>query len=49
MNIARIVFGTIYLLGAVFNIFIVVTEGWQTYIGFAEYLNSVLIPIGIIL
>ena len=36
MNIARIIFGIIYLLGAGFNIFIVVTEGWQTYIGFAD-------------
>jgi len=36
MNVARIVFGVIYLLGAGFNIFIVVTEGWQTYIGFAD-------------
>ncbi len=36
MNIARYIFGIIYLLGAGFNIFIVVTEGWQTYIGFAD-------------
>ena len=37
MNIARIIFGIIYLLGAGFNIFIVVTEGWQSYlIGFAD-------------
>jgi len=36
MNIARIIFGIIYLLGAGFNIFIVTTEGWQTYIGFAD-------------
>jgi len=36
MNIARIIFGIIYLLGAGFNIFIVVTDGWQTYIGFAD-------------
>jgi hypothetical protein len=36
MNIARIVFGIIYLLGAGFNIFIVVTEGWQSYLGFAD-------------
>ena len=36
MNIARIIFGIIYLFGAGFNIFIVVTEGWQTYIGFAD-------------
>ena len=36
MNISRYIFGIIYLLGAGFNIFIVVTEGWQTYIGFAD-------------
>ena len=36
MNIARIIFGIIYLLGAGFNIFIVTTQGWQTYIGFAD-------------
>ena len=36
MNIARIIFGIVYLLGAGFNIFIVVTQGWQSYIGFAD-------------
>jgi len=36
MKVARYIFGIIYLLGAGFNIFIVVTEGWQTYIGFAD-------------
>ena len=36
MNAARIIFGIIYLLGAAFNIFIVVTQGWQAYIGFAD-------------
>ena len=36
MSVARIIFGTIYLLGAGFNIFIVVTQGWQSYIGFAD-------------
>jgi len=36
MNVARIIFGIIYLLGAGFNIFIVVTQGWRTYIGFAD-------------
>jgi hypothetical protein len=36
MNIARFVFGTIYLLGAAFNIYIVATVGWQAYIGFAD-------------
>ncbi len=36
MNITRYIFGIIYLLGAGFNIFIVVAEGWQTYIGFAD-------------
>ena len=36
MNVARIIFGIIYLLGAGFNIFIVLTQGWQSYIGFAD-------------
>ena len=36
MNAARMIFGIIYLLGAPFNIFIVVTQGWQAYIGFAD-------------
>jgi len=36
MNVARYIFGIIYLLGAGFNIFIFVTEGWQPYIGFAD-------------
>ena len=36
MNVVRIIFGIIYLLGAGFNIFLVVTEGWQIYIGFAD-------------
>ena len=36
MNVARIIFGIIYLLGAVFNIYIVATMGWQEYIGFAD-------------
>jgi len=36
MNVARIIFGIIYLLGAGFNIFLVVIEGWQIYIGFAD-------------
>ena len=36
MKVARIIFGIIYLLGAGFNIFIVTTQGWQTYIGFAD-------------
>jgi len=36
VTIARIAFGIIYLLGAGFNSFLVVTEGWQTYIGFAD-------------
>jgi len=36
LNIARIIFGAIYLLGAAFNIFIVTTMGWQAYIGFAD-------------
>ena len=36
MNIARIIFGIIYLLGAAFNIFIVITMGWQAYVVFAD-------------
>lgn len=36
MNVTRIIFGTIYLLGAGFNTFLVVTEGWQIFIGFAD-------------
>ena len=36
MNVARYIFGVIYLLGAGFNIFLVMTNGWQSYIGFAD-------------
>ena len=36
MNVARIIFGIIYLSGAGFNIFIVTTAGLQSYIGFAD-------------
>ena len=36
MNVARIIFGVIYLLGAGFNIFLVATQGWQSYVGFAD-------------
>jgi hypothetical protein len=36
MNVARIIFGVIYLLGAAFNIFMVSTQGWQIYAGFAD-------------
>jgi hypothetical protein len=36
MNIVRIIFGIIYLLGAGFNIYLVLTTGWQSYIGFAD-------------
>ena len=36
MNVARIIFGIIYLLGAGFNITLIVTQGWQIYIGFAD-------------
>ena len=36
MNVARIIFGIIYLLGAGFNTFLVVTEGWQIFVGFAD-------------
>ena len=36
MNIARIVFGIIYLLGAIANITLVTINGSQSYIGFAD-------------
>ena len=36
MNVARYIFGVIYLLGAGFNITLVVTNGWQIFIGFAD-------------
>ena len=36
MNIARIVFGVIYLLGAIGNITLVMINGSQSYIGFAD-------------
>jgi len=36
MNVTRIIFGIIYLLGAGFNTYIVVTDGFQSYIGFAD-------------
>ena len=36
MNIARFIFGSIYLLGAGFNIFLVTINGSQSYIGFAD-------------
>jgi len=36
VNVARIIFGIIYLLGAGFDTFLVVTEGWQIFIGFAD-------------
>ncbi|MFC1957420.1 hypothetical protein ACFLX0_01190 [Chloroflexota bacterium] len=36
MNIARIVFGIIYLLGAIANITLVIINGSQSYIGFAD-------------
>ena len=36
MNIARYIFGIIYLLGAAFNIYIVAAMGMQAYIGFAD-------------
>ena len=36
MNITRYIFGAIYLLGDCFNIFIVITEGWQSYLGFTD-------------
>ena len=36
MNIARIIFGIIYLLGAIANIMLVTINGSQSYIGFAD-------------
>jgi len=36
MNIARIIFGIIYLLGAIANITLVTVNGSQSYIGFAD-------------
>jgi hypothetical protein len=36
MNIARIIFGIIYLLGAIANITLVTINGVQSYIGFAD-------------
>jgi len=36
MNIGRIVFGIIYLLGAIANIALVSINGSQSYIGFAD-------------
>ena len=36
MNVARIIFGTIYLLGAIANITLVTINGSQSYIGFAD-------------
>jgi len=36
MNVARIIFGVIYLLGAIANIVLVTINGSQSYIGFAD-------------
>jgi hypothetical protein len=36
MNVARIIFGAIYLLGAAANISLTVINGPQSYIGFAD-------------
>ena len=36
MNIARFIFGIIYLLGAIANITLVTINGSQSYIGFAD-------------
>ena len=36
MNVARIIFGIIYLLGAIANITLVTINGAQSYIGFAD-------------
>ena len=36
MNVARIMFGVIYLLGTIANITLVMINGSQSYIGFAD-------------
>jgi len=36
INVARFIFGTIYLLGAIANITLVTINGSQSYIGFAD-------------
>jgi hypothetical protein len=36
MNIARYIFGVIYLLGAIANISLVIFNGFQSYINFAD-------------
>ena len=36
MNIARIIFGVIYLLGAITNIILTLLNGTESYIGFAD-------------
>ena len=36
MNVARFIFGTVYLLGAIANITLVTINGSQSYIGFAD-------------
>ena len=36
MNVAKIIFGVIYLLGAIANITLVTINGSQSYIGFAD-------------
>ncbi|MFC1917041.1 hypothetical protein ACFLXH_00105 [Chloroflexota bacterium] len=36
MNVARIIFGSIYLLGATANVLLVTINGSQSYIGFAD-------------
>jgi len=36
MNIARLIFGSIYLLGAIANIMLVTINGSQSYIGYAD-------------
>ena len=36
MNVTRIIFGIIYLLGAIANIALVTINGSQSYIGFAD-------------
>ena len=36
MNIARFIFGSIYLLGAIANIMLVTINGSQSYIGYAD-------------
>ena len=44
MNVARIIFGVIYLLGSIANITLVTINGSQSYIGFADATFSAQFP-----